>query len=166
MWNIKRAKFTLCDVVAVRLTLEMGYKEINGVVYIRGDTWQNIEGCHEDVPPEMAPAPILSCQLSNINLNSITKPLEGHWYRQGNSRQQLLCQGDIAPSVDPLGSVASRLASVNIAWWMNTQRMNMSLPTPSYAQPIVKLCMVIHLQNQSYSHSSAGKWPRPANQSL
>ena len=125
--------YTMCDAVAVRLTLEMGYKEINGVVYIRGDTWQNIEGRHEDVAPEMAPAPILSCQLSNINPNSITKPLEGHWHRQGNSLQQLLCQGDIAPSVDPLGSitaVASHLASVNIAWWMNTQRTNMSPPPP------------------------------------
>ena len=38
------------------MTLEMGYKEIHMIVYTRRD----IVGCHNDAPPEMASAPILS----------------------------------------------------------------------------------------------------------
>ena len=41
--------------VAAQWRLKMGYKEINRVVYTKRD----VEGRHDDAPPEMSPAPIL-----------------------------------------------------------------------------------------------------------
>ena len=49
-----------CDVPG-RLMPEMGYKEINKIIYTRCD----ISGRQNDTQLEMAPAPILSHQLSN-----------------------------------------------------------------------------------------------------
>ena len=48
----------------------------------------------------MAPAPILSHQLWDIATNPVTTPLEGRQYRQEKFLQQLLCHGNIAPSVN------------------------------------------------------------------
>ena len=53
-----------------QLTLEMGYKEINRVIYTRRD----MAGCHNDAVPEVATKPILSLQLSDIAPNPITEP--------------------------------------------------------------------------------------------
>ena len=69
--------------IAARLTLKMGYKEINRVVYTRRDA----AGRHKDAPPEMTPAPILSRQLATSPQILLNKSLEV----ADIALQQLIC---------------------------------------------------------------------------
>ena len=58
-----RSVYTRRDIAARccgAIDVENGLQKINRVVYIRGD----VAGSHYDAPPEMAAAPILSCQLA------------------------------------------------------------------------------------------------------
>ena len=60
--------YTRRDITAL-FTLRMGCIEISSVTYVRETIWRDSVRHHNDALPEMAPAPILSCQLGDIAKN-------------------------------------------------------------------------------------------------
>ena len=79
--NLYKEAFTLCATsrraVAARMTLKMGYKKINRVVY----TMRHIVGHHNDHwwhAARNGACSHLIAPARNIASNPLTKPLEGH----------------------------------------------------------------------------------------